>query len=87
MRVYAFEAVEASLQSMEQAVTGEQNPQFQLSRMAMRVYELGARTEAKADGGLGCRAERLRSGRVASCDKARSESVWVSIFQVTSFHP
>jgi 2-polyprenyl-6-methoxyphenol hydroxylase-like FAD-dependent oxidoreductase len=37
MRVYAFEAVEASLQSMEQAVTRKQSPQFQLSRTAMRV--------------------------------------------------
>jgi 2-polyprenyl-6-methoxyphenol hydroxylase-like FAD-dependent oxidoreductase len=37
MRGYAFEAVEASLQSMEHAITRKQNPQFQLSRTAMRV--------------------------------------------------
>ena len=37
MRVYAFEAFEASLQSMEQVITRKQNPQFKLSRTAMRV--------------------------------------------------
>jgi 2-polyprenyl-6-methoxyphenol hydroxylase-like FAD-dependent oxidoreductase len=37
MRGYAFEAVDASLRSMEQAVTRKKNPQFQLSRTAMRV--------------------------------------------------
>lgn len=37
MRTYAFEAVDSSLLSMEQAVTRKQNPQFQLSRTAMRV--------------------------------------------------
>jgi 2-polyprenyl-6-methoxyphenol hydroxylase-like FAD-dependent oxidoreductase len=37
MGAYAFDAVEASLQSMEHAITRKQNPQFQLSRTAMRV--------------------------------------------------
>jgi 2-polyprenyl-6-methoxyphenol hydroxylase-like FAD-dependent oxidoreductase len=34
---YAFEAVDASLQSMEQAVSRKKNLQFQLSKTAMRV--------------------------------------------------
>ena len=37
MRGYAFEAVDASLQSMEQAVSRKKNLQFQLSKTAMRV--------------------------------------------------
>jgi 2-polyprenyl-6-methoxyphenol hydroxylase-like FAD-dependent oxidoreductase len=37
MRGYAFEAVDASLRSMEQAITQKKSPQFQLSRAAMRV--------------------------------------------------
>lgn len=37
MRRYAFEAVDASLQSMEQAVSRKKNPQFRLSKTAMRV--------------------------------------------------
>ena len=37
MRDYAFEAVDASLQSMEQSVTRKKNLQFQLSKTAMRV--------------------------------------------------
>jgi 2-polyprenyl-6-methoxyphenol hydroxylase-like FAD-dependent oxidoreductase len=37
MRSYAFEAVDASLQAMEQAVNRKKNPQFRLSKTAMRV--------------------------------------------------
>jgi 2-polyprenyl-6-methoxyphenol hydroxylase-like FAD-dependent oxidoreductase len=37
MRSYAFEAVDASLQSMEQAISRKKNLQFQLSKTAMRV--------------------------------------------------
>ena len=37
MRSYAFEAVDTSLQSMEQAVSRKKNLQFQLSKTAMRV--------------------------------------------------
>jgi len=37
MRGYAFEAVDASLQSMEQAVYRKKNPQFRLSKTAMRI--------------------------------------------------
>ena len=37
MREYAFEAVDNSLQSMEQAVSRKKNPQFRLSKTAMRV--------------------------------------------------
>ena len=37
MRSYAFEAVNTSLQSMEQAVSRKKNLQFQLSKTAMRV--------------------------------------------------
>jgi 2-polyprenyl-6-methoxyphenol hydroxylase-like FAD-dependent oxidoreductase len=37
MRGYAFEAVDASLQSMEQAVSRKKNLKFQLSKTAMRV--------------------------------------------------
>jgi 2-polyprenyl-6-methoxyphenol hydroxylase-like FAD-dependent oxidoreductase len=37
MRGYALEAVDASLQSMEQAISRKKNLQFQLSKTAMRV--------------------------------------------------
>ena len=37
MREYAFEAVDNSLESMEQAVSRKKNPQFRLSKTAMRV--------------------------------------------------
>jgi 2-polyprenyl-6-methoxyphenol hydroxylase-like FAD-dependent oxidoreductase len=37
MRGYAFEAVDTSFQSMEQAVSRKKNPQFRLSKTAMRV--------------------------------------------------
>jgi 2-polyprenyl-6-methoxyphenol hydroxylase-like FAD-dependent oxidoreductase len=37
MREYAFQAVDNSLQSMEQAVTRKKNPRFRLSKTAMRV--------------------------------------------------
>jgi 2-polyprenyl-6-methoxyphenol hydroxylase-like FAD-dependent oxidoreductase len=37
MRGYAFDAVDSSLHSMEQAVSRKKGPQFRLSRAAMRV--------------------------------------------------
>jgi hypothetical protein len=42
VRGYAIEAVDASLQSMEQIVSQKRNPQFRLSRTGMCVMKPGA---------------------------------------------